>query len=163
MIQPSNHSDLPFDPHPRDWVEACGIADRNLRFECFVICESAVDQDSRLTVVGAYDALVVERLPCVIHVMTLAIRMRFWPAETGEHAFRLVMMDPDGRTVGREASGTFVVHGRWPDQSFACNLILYIHHTTIDSSGPFHFDFYLDGVLAARSPLHVMLPEPPIA
>jgi len=109
-----------------------GITDRNLRIEVFAICEGISEQNGRLSILGTFDSITATALPVVLLQASVVIRIRFWPMESKEHSFRLIMSDPDGRQVTAPVEASATLTPAVEDHSAAYNVILKFGHVTGD-------------------------------
>jgi len=136
-------------------IERTGISDRDLRIEVFVICEGAVEQDGRLSLVGAYEMIGVPSFPSVMPAITIAVRVRFWPAEDRRHLMRLEITNPDGVCVARTGDSLVTLNPLTPDRSIAYNVIGQFKDILFDQQGEYSVDFYLNGGIESRLPFCV--------
>jgi len=155
MEQQSGHNSARKETPASSSLIDSGIEDCDLRIEVFSICEAAVDQNGRLSVLGAFENLNVANFPCVLPQSTVAIRLRFWPAEIQQHSVKLVITNPDGRPITQilEAQGINPAASR--ERSQACNIILQLQNLPIHEAGEYSVDFYLNGQLEGRLPFCV--------
>ena len=143
------------NPENSDLIERTGISDRDLRIEVFVICEGAVEQNGRLSLVGAYEMIGVPSFPSVMPAITIAVRVRFWPAEDRRHLMRLEITDPDGVCVVRTDESLVTLNPLTPDRSIAYNVIGQFKDILFDQQGEYSVDFYLNGCIESRLPFCV--------
>lgn len=152
--------ELPSDKHSQPSLPLeTGIEDRDLRIEMFAICEAATNQNGRLTVVGAFEALSLPCVPYVLPTITVAIRLRFWPGEEGRAAVRIVVTDPDGQAISQVMEGQGKNPAFSSERSQASNIIVQIHELQIPEAGEYSVDFYLNDQLEGRLPLCVVCPS----
>jgi hypothetical protein len=133
-----------------------GIEDRDARIEVFVICEGATEQDGRLSLIGAYEVIGVPAFPCVSPVITVVLRLRFWPAEGRHHLVRVEMTNPDGACVVRVGETPITLNPLNPERSIAYNLIGHFKDVRFDEPGEYTVDFYLNGRIEGRLPFCVV-------
>ena len=134
-----------------------GIEDRDLRVEIFAICEGATEQSGRLSLVGVYETLAVPGFPMLLPQLTVALRIRFWPAENRRHTVRLVMTTPDGMAAACTGEEQMTLHPISGDRSAACNVICRFQNVRIEESGDYTLDFHLNHRIEARLPFAVDL------
>jgi len=132
-----------------------GITDRNLRIEVFALCEGVSDQNGRLSILGTFDSITATSFPVVLQRASVVIRFRFWPMESKNHSFRLIMSDPDGREVTAPIEASATLSPAVEDQSTAYNVILNVHSVRLENPGEHTIDFYLDRHLEGRLPFTV--------
>lgn len=132
-----------------------GIEDRDLRIEIFAVCDSAVEQDGRLSLLGTYEVVNSPAFPFVIPQMTVALRLRFWPGEPNRHLVRLALTSPDGLRVRGGLEGEVTLSPGDTERSGAYNLIVHARDIPIEESGEYTMDFYLNDRLEGRLPICV--------
>jgi len=143
------------DQPPARTLQDLGIEDGDLRLEVFALCESAVEQGGRLSLLGTYEVVQTTGFPLVLPQVTVVLRVRFWPAESRGHALRLVLTGPDGAVVGAPVEVMARLQPVCGERSAAYNLIAQMHNLRIEEAGEHTFDFYLDGKIEGRLPLCV--------
>ena len=132
-----------------------GMEDSDLRIEIFTLCEGAVEQNGRLSMLGTYDVLHSQCFPLVLPQMTVVIRLRFWPGEARHHRVRLTMVDPDGRVMGAEAEAMINVNGTEEGLAAPYNLIVHMQAIEFEEPGEHAIAFHLDDALEGRLPFCV--------
>jgi len=137
-----------------------GIADRNLRIEIFAMCESASDQNGRLSILGTFDSITGVQFPLILQQAAVVLRLRFWPLERRNHSVRLTTTDPDGREVMAPVEAAAALLPSPEDQSSAYNIIFHVRDLCLNSPGEHTVDFYLDGGLEGRLPFTVVQAPP---
>lgn len=140
------------DGRPAFAVADIGIDDRDLRVEIFALCDGATEHDGRLSLLGTYDVIQASHFPFVLPLVTVVLRLRFWPQESRMHHFRFVLTAPDGATVADSLDITAQLRSGCEERSAACNLITQFPNAQIEGPGEYSFDFYLDGRMEARLP-----------
>lgn len=137
-----------------------GITDRNLRIEIFAVCESASDQNGRLSILGTFDSITGFQFPLVLQQAAVVLRLRFWPLESRKHSVRLTTTDPDGRQVMAPVEAAAALMPSLEDQSSAYNIIFNVRDLCLNAPGEHTIDFYLDGSLEGRLPFTVVQAAP---
>jgi len=140
-----------------------GIEDRDLRIEVFAVCDSAVEQDGRLSLAGTYEVVNSPAFPIVIPQITVALRLRFWPGERTRHLVRLSLTSPDGLRVGGGLEGEVTLSAGDPERSGAYNLIVHARDIPIEEPGEYTMDFHLNDRLEGRLPICFRRSMPPHA
>jgi len=141
------------DGRPAFAVADIGIDDRDLRVEIFALCDGATEQDGRLSLLGTYDMVHASHFPCLLPLVTVVLRVRFWPEESRMQRFRFVITGPDGATVADPLEITAQLRTACEERSAACNLIAQFPNVRIEGPGEYTFDFYLNGRMEARLPV----------
>jgi len=137
-------------------IQHTGISDRDMRIEVFVICEGATEQNGRLSLVGTYEMIGVPAFPSVMPAITIAVRVRFWPAECRRHLVRPEITNPDGGCVVRTGESPITLNPPNPDRSIAYNVIGQFKEVQFDQPGEYSVDFYLNGCIESRLPFCVL-------
>ena len=150
-----------YGPESSSVMRHTGIEDRDMRIEVFVICEGATEQNGRLSLVGTYEMVGVPGFPSVLPVVTLALRLRFWPAEGRQHFVRVEMTSPDGVCVVRIGESPITLNPLNPERSIAYNLIGHFKDVRFTEPGEYSVDFYLNGRIESRLPFCVFLNNAP--
>ena len=128
-----------------------------MRVEVFALCEHASDENGRLTILRSFDVVNGSVLPATIPDVVLAVRLKFWPSETGTHQIAVHFIDPDGVPLIEPVASAIVIQPQYEDRPCGYNLFIKFRELTCVTTGEHGFDFYLDGVLEARLPLYVDL------
>jgi hypothetical protein len=135
-----------------------GIADRDLRIEIFSLCESASDQNGRLSILGTFETVQAQQFPVILHRAMVVLRIRFWPGEGRQHKVRITVTDPDGRQLISPLDSGAALQPRSDDQSSAYNILVHIQELRFEAPGEHTIDFYLNGNLEGRLPFIVLPP-----
>ena len=144
-------------PHAFLALHEIGIADRDLRVEMFTLCDGATEQDGRISLVGTYESICAASFPCVLPHVTVVLRVRFWPQDGCLHAFRLVLTNPDGKSLGVLVDVMASMQPFTDGRSTACNLIARLQDVQIEAPGEHTLDFYVDDKLEGRLPVSICL------
>ena len=67
-----------------------------MEIEIFTLCDFAQDNNSKLTIVGTFDSINGKQFPLQHPACAVACRLRFGAKETGDHSFRLRLIDAPG-------------------------------------------------------------------
>ena len=121
----------------------------------FALCESAADQNGRLSILGSFDDITGSQFPLTLPQAVVVIRLRFWPFESRKHSIRLYLTDPDGRQVMAPVEAEASLTPAVEDQSSAYNIILHVRDVRFHNPGEHTVDFYLNGKLEGRLPFRV--------
>lgn len=127
----------------------------DVRFDIFTLCDAAADANGRLSLMGTYEEIGSSSFPFVLPQLTIAMRMRFAPAEGPRHQFKMVLVDPDGGSLGPGIESGFELRARRQDRAVSYNLIVHIQNQMFDEPGCYAIDFYLNDQLEGRLPFYV--------
>jgi len=135
-----------------------GIEDKDLRVEIFTLCEGAIEQEGRLSMIGTYETVNADGFPFVIPQVTVVLRLRFWPAEHRNHLMSLTLTGPDGLPVGSPVEVPLTLLQPPQERSNSYNVITRFHNLQIVEPGEYAFDFRLNGRCEGRLPMCVSTP-----
>lgn len=141
------------DGQPAFAIADIGIDDRDLRVEMFTVCDGATEHDGRLSLLGTYDVVQASHFPCSLPLVTVVLRLRFWPQESRTHRFRFVLTGPDGATAAAPLEMIAQLRSASEERSAAYNIITQFPNVQIEEPGEYTFDFYLNGRIEARLPV----------
>ena len=122
-----------------------------------VACDHAlIDQAGKLSVIGIFERIWVERFPAVHPRLHLVLRLKGRRTEIGDHPVTIVLLDPDGREVLR---GDGAVQFGEPPAGITeveAGAVL-AFDVPLDRPGTYTFDIAVDGERAATVPVAVTL------
>jgi hypothetical protein len=124
--------------------------------ELFVTCDFAQDNAGKLTVVGAFDTINAKVLPVGHPFMSIALRMRFFMHELGEHSLRVEFLDPEGESLAATFDNRLNISNIGTD-SLGVNLVINHVGLQLKLPGKNEVRLYLDDELQAAIPLYVRL------
>lgn len=126
-----------------------------------VVCDHAlIDQAGKLSVIGIFERIWVERFPAVHPRLHLVMRLKGRRTEIGDHPVEIVLHDPDGREVLR-GDGTVQI-GEPPAgiTEVEAGAVL-AFDVPLDKPGIYTFDISVDGERQATVPVTVtQMPAP---
>ena len=70
-----------------------------MKVEIFTLCEFAKNEPGKLTIIGAFDTIHATKLPAVMQLAAIAIRIRFDRIEEGTKRIRFNVIDADGKLI----------------------------------------------------------------
>ncbi len=123
--------------------------------EIFSICDAATDYNGRLNILGAFEGIAAASAPVKRDRCSLAIRMRFDAAETGEHPLEVKFMDADGKAIGPAMAATINVKVHAGRTSGAHNLVLNINGMIFPHFGSYDIQLKVDGEIRSSIPILV--------
>ncbi|MBD5778095.1 hypothetical protein IEN85_01120 [Pelagicoccus sp. NFK12] len=123
--------------------------------EIFTICDAATDYGGRLNILGAFEGIAALSAPVKRDRCSLAVRMRFDAAETGEHAIEIRFEDHEGQVVGPTMSAKVDVKIHAGRTSGAHNLVLNINGMRFPHFGTYDIRLLVDGEVRSSIPLLV--------
>ena len=126
-----------------------------MQIEAFLLCDAATDNQGKLNVLGAFDAIWSKQTPIIHPACTIAARIRFSQIEQGAHRIKINIIDVDGRTIGPQVEDNINIRTPDNEDSSAANLILNIQRMKLDNFGDYRVDLAIDGRQEASLPLKV--------
>ena len=125
--------------------------------ELFVLCDAATESAGKLNLLGAFDSILVRNIPAIHPQCAVALRMRFYRAEAGEHGVRVTVIDADGAPVVPDLNAKLNIVFRGPESSLAANMILNLQRVQFKTAGDYLINLTLDGKFERAIPLTVRL------
>lgn len=133
------------------------------------LCDAAADYNGKLSLLGAFDTVLVQKLPAVHPHCSVALRIVFRDTDEGDHTLQLAMIDEDGRNLLPKIEAQIKI--KLADNMFfsSNNLIFNLQGLQFPAVGQYSIDIRLDDQIIARIPLQVLqvdpqrFPQPPPA
>lgn len=124
-----------------------------MEIEIFTLADFAQDNNSKLTIVGTFDSINTKQFPAVHPACTVASRLRFAAKESGEHNFKLRLIDSKGKEVIQPIEGNINI-GIPPNGQFASiNIVVNFNQLKFETAGRYSFELYIDGDWKSGLPL----------
>ncbi len=122
-----------------------------------VACDHAlIDQAGKLSVIGIFERIWVERFPAVHPRLHLVLRLKGRRTEIGDHPVTIVLLDPDGREVLRGDGAVQIGEPPAGITEVEAGAVL-AFDVPLDRPGTYTFDIAVDGERAATVPVAVTL------
>lgn len=124
-----------------------------MEIEIFTLADFAQDNNSKLTVVGTFDAIQVKQFPVQHPSCSVACRLRFGIKEIGQHEFKLRLTDANAKEILQPIEGNINI-GTPPNGQFAAiNIVINFNQLQFEKSGRYSFELYIDGEWKSGLPL----------
>lgn len=124
--------------------------------EAFLVCDTATDQFGKLNILGAFDGIMGPGVPVVHPQFSVALRIRFKKSESGNHPFRINIVNADGKSIlHRPVDGNVNVLINDADESAVINLIGNFRDVQFAAFGRYSVDLTMDGKPRGSLPLHI--------
>jgi hypothetical protein len=124
-----------------------------MEIEIFTLADFAQDNNSKLTIVGTFDSINSKQFPIVHPACTVACRLRFAAKESGEHSFKLRLIDTKGKEIIQPIEGNINI-GNPPNGQFASiNMVINFNQLKFETAGRYSFELYIDGDWKSGLPL----------
>lgn len=124
------------------------------------LCDAAADYNGKLSLLGAFDTVLVQQVPAVHPHCAVALRIVFRDTDEGDHTLQLAMIDEDGKNLLPKIEAQMKI--KLADHMFfsSNNLIFNLQGLQFPAAGQYSIDIRLDNQIIARIPLQVLKMEP---
>ena len=127
-----------------------------MNVEAFLICDAATDQLGKLNVLGSFDTIHAVQLPFVYPQFTVALRIRFFKTESGNHPFRINVINADGKSImPKPLDGNVNIEMQPKSDSQAVNLVVNLRDVRFEAEGSYSVDLTMDGKQRGSLPLTI--------
>ncbi len=130
-----------------------------MQVEIFSLCDAATADGGKLNMLGVFDTLWAPQVPVTHPQCTIALRMRFWRLERGDHKVTVNFIDIDGKHVIPTARGVLRIRFPETQRSGSANLILNLQGLRLERYGEYSIDLSVDERAVASIPLFVRARE----
>lgn len=126
-----------------------------------LVCDHAlIDQAGKLSVLGIFERIWVERFPAVHPRLHLVIRLKGRRTEIGEHPVTIVLHDPNQREILR-GDGTVQIGEPPAGVTEVEAAAILVFDVPLETAGAYHFNITVDNELLASVPVTVsQMPAP---
>jgi hypothetical protein len=120
------------------------------------LCDSAIESQGKLNVIGAFDAIVAQSFPAGFSFM-LALRFSFTAVDHGRHSFSIRFSD-DSETAGDVPPNESSMDVNMPPGTagFSTQNMITPLSGTIQKAGIYHLDVHFDDQVLVHIPLRVI-------
>ena len=124
-----------------------------MEIEIFTLSDFAQDNNSKLTIVGTFDAIHAKQFPVQHPACTIACRLRFSVKEAGSHDFKLRLIDAAGKEIIKPIEGNINI-GAPPNGQFnSINIVVNFNQLKFEIPGRYSFELYIDSDWKSGLPL----------
>jgi adenine specific DNA methylase Mod len=124
-----------------------------MEIEIFTLADFAQDNHSKLTIVGTFDSIQSKQFPCTHPSCSIATRLRFSAKETGNHDFRLRLIDADGKEMIQAIEGNISIPAPANGLLTSINVVANFVQLKFEKPGRYSFELYIDGEWKSGLPL----------
>ncbi len=124
-----------------------------MEIEIFTLSDFAQDNNSKLTIVGTFDSIHAKVFPATHAACTVACRLRFAAKETGEHDFKLRLIDANGKETIQPIQGNINITTPPNGQFVTINIVVNFNQLKFETPGRYSFELYIDGDWKSGLPL----------
>jgi len=124
-----------------------------MNIQVAVLCDAATENNGKLNLLGAFDAIYSQQLPVVHPMCSVALRMTFSNAEEGMHQFTLNFVDEDGHAIMPPIE--LPIQVVLPEDAHFITRNIIVNYTSLkfEKPGLYSVDIALDGRQQASIPL----------
>ncbi|MEQ1851479.1 MAG: hypothetical protein ABMA01_07795 [Chthoniobacteraceae bacterium] len=120
------------------------------------LCDTAVENQGKLNVIGAFDAIVAQDFPAGFG-FTLVLRFCFSAEDHGTHKFSIRLSDDSGAPGAEQPSESEMTVNMPPGtKGFSTQNMITPLQGSVQKAGVYHFDVYFDGKVLAKVPFRVI-------
>ncbi len=132
-----------------------------MKLELALVCDHAlIDQGGKLSVIGIFERIWVQRFPAVHPRLHLVLRLKGRRTEIGEHRIVITLQDPDGREVLRGDGAVQIGEPPAGVTEVEANAVLSFD-VPLERPGAYAFEIRVDGERQAGVPITVSeMPAP---
>ena len=116
-----------------------------MEIEIFTLADFAQDNNSKLTIVGTFDAIHTKQFPAVHPSCSIACRLRFSAKELGQHDFNLRLIDSAGNEIIQPIQGDINIMEPPNGQMATVNIVVNFNQLKFEKPGRYSFELYIDG------------------
>lgn len=124
-----------------------------MEIEIFTLADFAQDNNSKLTIVGTFDTIGTRQFPTQHPACSIACRLRFSAKETGEHHFRLRLINTEGKEIIQPVEGNINISTPTNGQVVSINIVVNFNQLQFEKPGRYSFELYIDGDWKTGLPL----------
>lgn len=124
-----------------------------MEIEIFTLADFAQDNQSKLTIVGTFDNISVQKFPAQHPSCAIACRLRFAAKEAGPHDFKLRLIDSEGKEIIQPIQGDINIGESTNGQFTTINIVINFNQLQFKSAGRYSFELYIDNDWKSGLPL----------
>ena len=120
------------------------------------LCDTAVENQGKLNVIGAFDAVIAQSFPAGF-AYTLVLRFSFTAEDHGTHKFSISLKDDSGEADTQAPNeAELTVNMPAGTKGFSTQNMIQPLQGNVQKSGNYHFAVNFDGKVLARIPFRVL-------
>ena len=132
---------------------------RPMDIQVATLCDSAMDYNSKLCVLGTFDTIGSRVLPVVHPAAALALRICFRAQDEGTHQLSIRLIDDDGTNSMQPLEAAIEIQLPESADFVTRNMILNFQPLRFEKAGQFSFEVSINGQILASIPLRVIYVE----
>jgi hypothetical protein len=127
-----------------------------MTLELFCLCDyAAADAAGRLSIIGMFDSLRLERVPTTHNLCAIAAKIRFDNSEAGGKQIKIVFLDPNRNSIISPMEAALDVAAGQDEPTATAQLAVLISQLKLTSFGQYSLSLEIDNKLLASIPLYV--------
>ena len=124
-----------------------------MEIEIFTLSDFAQDNNSKLTIVGTFDSIKAPQYPTTHPSCYIACRLRFAAKESGDHGFKLRMINDEGKETVNPIEGNINIATPQNGQFTTVNIVVNFNQLPFEKAGRYSFELHIDGDWKTGLPL----------
>ncbi|RYD36732.1 MAG: hypothetical protein EOP86_05210 [Verrucomicrobiaceae bacterium] len=130
-----------------------------MEIQVATLCDSAMDYNSKLCVLGTFDTIGSRAVPIVHPQAALALRICFRSADEGSHKLTIRMINEDGTDIMQPLEAAIDITLPEGAEFLTRNMILNFQPLRFEKAGTYSFEVSVSGEVLASVPLRVIVVE----
>ncbi|MES2705107.1 MAG: hypothetical protein V4726_00760 [Verrucomicrobiota bacterium] len=130
-----------------------------MEIQVATLCDSAMDYNSKLCVLGTFDTIGSRAVPIVHPQAALALRICFRAADEGSHKLAIRMINEDGTDIMQPLEAAIDIALPEGADFLTRNMILNFQPLRFEKAGTYSFEVAIGGQVLASVPLRVIVVE----
>ncbi len=128
-----------------------------MEIQVATLCDSAMDYNSKLCVLGTFDTIGSRAVPIVHPQAALALRLCFREADAGSHTLTIRLIDADGNNCMQPLEAAIDIAIPEGTDFITRNMILNFQPLQFKEAGTFAFEVGIGGNTLASVPVRVVV------
>lgn len=124
-------------------------------FEVFSLCDAANDSNGKLNMLGAFDTITAKKLPSSHPVLNVAVRIRFYSEEYGDHMLSCEIKDTKNNVIASLFDKYHFSVSNKEEESVIANFIATVVMLEFKEYGRHIVSFSVDGNVVKEIPLYL--------
>ncbi len=130
-----------------------------MNIQVAVLCDSAVEYQNRLCILGTFDTISTHQLPATKPQCSIALQILWIKIEEGTHTIKTRFMDEDGNPTLKAVNSTVKISIPPTSSFLTTNHILNIQQLKFTRAGNYLIVIDIDGNMQAEIQLQVLQTE----
>ena len=131
-----------------------------MEIQVATLCDSAMDYNSKLCVLGTFDTIGSRAVPIVHPQAALALRICFREQDAGSHNLNIRLIDADGNNCMQPLEAAIDIEVPEGSEFLTRNMILNFQPLQFKEAGNYAFEVSIAGQPLASVPVRVIVVDP---